>query len=307
MPPSLNQPAVLLVLTGSFLGLTFPFGKLASQAGVAPPVWAFVISAGAALPLLVVQRARGKAVSTRSSYLRFYLLAALVSLVLPNLLIFIVIPHLGSGFTGLLFTLSPIFTLVFASLARLEWPGKLALAGILTGFSGAVIVALTRGEVGQPASLVWILIGLGMPMSLAIGNVYRTLAWPRDASAVGLAAGTNLAAASVLLLVVLQQVGPRAFLPLLDIPWLVLAQIVVATCLYACHFRLQRTGGPLYLSQISYVAAAIALFIGTLFLSERYSWVTWVGAVVIMTGIGCGVFSQLRARRALPDQTLRVR
>ena len=35
-------------------------------------------------------------------------------------------------------------------------------------------------------------------------------------------------------------------------------------------FRLQAVGGPVYLSQIGYVAAAVGLFSGTLFLGESY-------------------------------------
>ena len=42
--PFLNSAPVLLVLTGAFLGLTLPFGKLAFAAGIAPSLWAFVIS-----------------------------------------------------------------------------------------------------------------------------------------------------------------------------------------------------------------------------------------------------------------------
>ena len=41
-------------------------------------------------------------------------------------------------------------------------------------------------------------------------------------------------------------------------------------------------GGPVYLSQIGYVAAAVGLFSGTLFLGERYGLLTWLGAAVII-------------------------
>ena len=42
----------LLVVTGGLLGLTLPFGKLATAAGVPAMVWAFVISFGAGTVLL---------------------------------------------------------------------------------------------------------------------------------------------------------------------------------------------------------------------------------------------------------------
>ncbi len=64
-----------------------------------------------------------------------------------------------------------------------------------------------------------------------------------------------------------------------------LAQIAASALMFVFFFRLQVAGGPVYLSQIGYVAAAIGLFSGTLFLGERYGLLTWLGAVVIAVGV----------------------
>ena len=55
--------------------------------------------------------------------------------------------------------------------------------------------------------------------------------------------------------------------------------------MFAFFFRLQAVGGPVYLSQIGYVAAAIGLVAGVLFLGERYQLLTWAGAAVIIAGV----------------------
>ena len=55
--------------------------------------------------------------------------------------------------------------------------------------------------------------------------------------------------------------------------------------MFAFFFRLQAVGGPVYLSQIGYVAAALGLVAGNLFLGERYQLATWTGAAVIMLGV----------------------
>jgi drug/metabolite transporter (DMT)-like permease len=55
--------------------------------------------------------------------------------------------------------------------------------------------------------------------------------------------------------------------------------------MFAFFFRLQAVGGPVYLSQIGYVAAAVGLLSGTLFLGEHYQVLTWAGAVVIVAGV----------------------
>ncbi len=292
--PSIESPALLLVLTGSLLGLTFPLGKLASQALISPVVWAWLLSFGAGICLLLLRWISGRGIGLRPAFLRFYFLSALVSLVLPNLLIFSVIPRLGSGFTGILFTLSPLFTLGLSMAWRVRIPSRIGLLGIAIGFAGALLVSISRGEVAQPAGLLWLLAGLCIPVSLAVGNIYRTLAWPNGAQPMELAIGSNLAAAAVLLLVLLFTGQISALSALGTVPLLAVAQVVGSTAMFSLFFRLQQVGGPTYLSQIGYIGAAIALVAGTWLLDERYAWNTWFGALVILVGIILGVVAQRR-------------
>jgi len=261
-----DSPPLLLLTTGALLGTTFPLGKLATNAGISPFVWA-------------------------------WLLLSLCSLVLPNVLIFIVIPHLGSGFTSILFTLSPILTLTLSSIWQVRVPSKLGVFGLLVGFIGAIVVGVTRGELGAPAGYQWVLVGLCIPMTLAIGNIYRTIGWPPSASPTELAIGANLAAALWLLLLIVVRGELPAMADLASHKLLVLVQVVASTAMFSVFFRLQQVGGPTYLSQIGYVAAGLALFVGTVFLGERYSVVTWLGAFIIVIGVGMTVYAQARAGR----------
>lgn len=288
----LNSPGFLLVSTGSLLGLTFPLGKLGSLAGVHPIVWAFLFSFGGAAGLLLFRCAAKKPLLINFRNIKFYLLAAIVSLVLPNILTYSVIPGLGSGFTGLLFTLSPLFTLALSSIWQVRMPGKLGLVGIAFGFVGAVIVSLTRGEVGNPASIGLLLAGICIPISLAAGNVYRTMAWPEKAQPIEVAIGVNLASSAILLLIIVAM--PSVSLPggLESIKSTALFTALVSCFMVAVHARLQFVGGPTYLSQIGYVAAAVALLIGMVFFDEKYSWITWLGAASILIGAGVSMRAQ---------------
>jgi drug/metabolite transporter (DMT)-like permease len=112
--------------------------------------------------------------------LRYFVVAAAISYATPNMLMFSAIPHLGAGYTGIMFTLSPVITLVLSILLGVRRPNLLGVAGIAVGFVGAVMVALTRGEAGQPAELFWVIVGLLIPVFLAAGNIYRTFDWPQD-------------------------------------------------------------------------------------------------------------------------------
>lgn len=267
----LNSAPILLVLTGAFLGLTLPFGKLAFAAGIAPSVWAFLISTGAGTVLLIAFLVMGKRPRLDAHMVRYYLIAAFISYAVPNVMTLSAIPHLGSGYTGIMYTLSPVFTLMLSILFKLRRPNLLGLLGILVGFIGAVIVGFTRGQVGQPAEPLWVVIGLLIPVLLAMGNVYRTIDWPKGADPTELAAGSHITTALMLVPAIFMMTGTFPIAPLGDVPWLVFFQILASACMFALYFRLQAVGGPVYLSQIGYVGAAVALLAGRCSLARAIS------------------------------------
>jgi drug/metabolite transporter (DMT)-like permease len=275
----------LLLVTGVLLGLTPPLAKLAAESGISAMVWAFVFSCGAGSILFCVQLAQGKAFALSAHKLRYFAIAAAISYAIPNVLTFSAIPHLGAGFTAIMFTLSPVLTLVLSMVLGVRRSNLLGVAGIAVGFVGALMVAVTRGEVGQPAALFWVVIGLLIPVSLATGNIYRTMAWPAGAGPIELAAGSHLAAAAMLLVGILLVGDAGSFVYLSAIPVLVIAQVAAASAMYAFFFRLQVVGGPVYLSQIGYVGAAVGLIAGVFFLGERYAPLTWIGAAIIAIGV----------------------
>lgn len=279
-----SAPGLLLV-TGTLLGAIPPLGKLATQAGIAPTTWSFVISFGAGTILLAVLLWRDGAIRPTVAKLRYFAITATVSYAIPNVLMFSVIPHLGAGYASIMFTLSPILTVGLSILLGVRRPNALGIFGIVVGFIGAVIVASTRGQAGQPAGAIWVGLGLLIPVSLAAGNIYRTSSWPAATSPLELAAGSHLAAAA-LLLVALFAVGEADDLGrLAEIPLLVALQVAAATAMFAFFFRLQLVGGPVYLSQIGYVGAAVGLLVGIGLLGERYALATWIGAILIAAGV----------------------
>jgi drug/metabolite transporter (DMT)-like permease len=283
--PLWNSAPILLLLTGSLLGITLPLAKIATAAGVPPLLWAFVISCGAGVVLLISIVARRRLPATDRHSLRYFAITALVSYAIPNIVMFTAVPHLGAGYTSIMYTLSPPVTLVLALLLKVRRPDFLGMAGIGVGLMGAVIVAATRGQAEHPAEIFWVALAFLIPVSLACGNIYRTLDWPDAADPIELAAGSHLAAAAMLLAALLALDGPASFLTLSAVPFETLAQIAAASAMFVFFFRLQAAGGPVYLSQIGYVAAGIGLIAGALFLSEHYRLPTWIGAAVIVIGV----------------------
>jgi drug/metabolite transporter (DMT)-like permease len=289
-----SSPVALLLVTGLLLGMTLPFGRIATDAGVSPMVWAFIISAGAGGVLAATLLASGVWVRPTGAKLRYFALTALISYTIPNLLMFTVIPRVGAGYTGVMFTLSPIFTLVFSLITGIRRPNLLGMAGIGVGFVGAVMVAITRGEAGAPAEFFWVSLALAIPVFLAVGNIYRTWGWPEGAGATELAAGSHLASAAILLALILGTGSFGEFAALSAVPLTTVLQMASSAAMFFFFFRLQAVGGPVYLSQMGYVAAAFGLVVGTLFLGERYLALTWIGAGVLAVGVVLASLAQSR-------------
>lgn len=272
-------------MTGALLGLTPPIAKLAVESGISAITWAFVVSGGAGGVLMCVQLALRKPASLTAHKLRYFAIAAAISFAIPNVLIFKAIPHLGAGYTAIMFTLSPVITLMLSIVLGVRRSNLLGVAGIAVGFVGALMVAATRGEAGQPADLFWVVMGLFIPLSLAVGNIYRTMDWPDATGPTELAAGSHVTAAAILLVAILLTGDAGSFVGLADVPLLVTAQVASASAMFAFFFRLQAVGGPVYLSQIGYVAAAVGLLAGVTFLGEHYALLTWTGAAIIACGV----------------------
>jgi drug/metabolite transporter (DMT)-like permease len=289
-----HAPAALLLLVGALLGLSFPLGKLAGAAGVPPLVWSALLSGGGAVVLAIMLVLRRQRVRLTPQLMRYFVIVAIISYALPNALVFSAIPHLGSAYAAILFTLSPMFTVVFSFLARLRSPQRLEFAGIAIGFVGTLLVASARGEIGRTVEWFWVALGALVPLSLALGNVYRTIDLPKGTPSLVLAVGSN-AVAAVLLVGLAWATGGLADLAKLQlVPGLATVQVVATAAMLALFFQLQLVGGPVTLSQIGTVSAAVGVLIGTIGLGERYPAIVWIGIAIIAVGISLTVRARMR-------------
>lgn len=275
---------LLLLAVGSLLGLIGNVAKLAAASGW-PPValllWS-LLGAGSLLYLLAL--ARGEAPSLRRPYLHYYLISGLVSISLPNALLFSAIPHVGAGFASLCLAFPPLLTYVLALALRMESLQRLRLLGILIGLAGSLILAL--GKLGSGDSpLFWVLATLVMPLFLAIGNVYRSRHWPEGARPLQLAPGMLLAGALLLLPLGLLGVELRpAWEQAAEAGWLV-AEVALFAGMYALYFVLQKVAGAVYLSQIGSVTAITGAAVAVLVLGEQGSVSMLLAALCTTLGV----------------------
>ncbi len=291
-----QSPIFLLLVTGVLIGFNFPLGKIAGDAGISPVLWAMVVSLGVCVMLLPVLVLKRRLSLPKGRMIRYVVISALISFVIPNILLFSVIPHAGSGFTGLIFSLSPVFTLALAAFFGLKTPGWIGVLGIATGLIGAAIVSITRGSEPEAPAAFWIIATAIIPMFLACGNIYRTMDWPKNALPDVLAFWSHGFSVVVFVAILLVTQGTIPVTELTREPAAALAQAFVAGLMFPVYFRLQQKGGPVLLSQIGYIAAAVGLVAATVFLGERYSTMTWIGAAVIAFGIAITIAAQMKKR-----------
>ncbi|SMH52961.1 DMT family transporter [Azospirillum agricola] len=279
------EPLALLLATGGLIGTLFPITKLAQTAGVAPLPWALSMMVGAGIILAALTRARGGRLPWSGRYLRYYAVSGFLSMALSNVVVFLVMPRLGAGLTAVVYTLPPILTLLMATAVRLERPNRRRVVGIGVGLLGALMIVGPRGSLPSPDLAGWMLFAFLAPLSVAAGNVYRTRAWPPGAHPLALATGTMFGGAAWVALALLASGGVGDLGGLALAPGLALVQIALTALTYVLYFRLQVVAGPVYLSQIGYVATAVGLASGALAFGETYSPWVWGGAAVIVAGV----------------------
>lgn len=287
-----KNPIFLLLAAGTLFGFNFPLGKIAGDAGVPPLVWAMTLSLGVCVILLPTLIAQKRLAFPKGRMVRYVVLSAIISFIVPNILLFSVIPHAGAGYTGLMFALSPVFTLALATFFRFKAPKKLGVLGIALGLVGAVIVSISRSTSPEAPETIWLLAALSIPVVLAVGNIYRSLDWPENAEADGLAFWGHSFALPIFGLLLLITEHHTALGTLSEAPFAAITQMLVAGIMFPIYFRLQKEGGPVLLSQIGYVAAAVGLMIATIVLGESYDAITWAGAAVIAVGITVTIKAQ---------------
>lgn len=283
-------PIVCLLVVGIFIGVTANLVKLAASAG-APPVAFLAWSAlGAGAVLLAVALGTRQTPPLNLRTLEYFLVSGLISIAVPNALIFSAVPHVGAGFAALSFAFPPLYTYAMALVGGLERLQAGRAAGVALGVAGAAVLALSKAS--EPdAELIWIAATLIAPVVIAAGNIYRTLRWPVGVSSMALAPGMLLGAA--LLLFAASPVIPVPMVPPVNGPHaaaLLAAQTLTFSAMYVLFFVLQRVAGPVYLSQIGVVGGAVGVAVAVLALGEAPP--AGLGWAVLLIALGVGLMTR---------------
>lgn len=278
-------PLLYLLSGGALLGLSTNLAKLAGEVHLQPLAFLCWSIVGASLVLMIVAALRRDLPPVNTRTLEYYVVSALVGVAGSNLIFFSAVPNIGAGFVALIISLPPLLTYVGALALKMERFQPIRAAGVAAALAGAGVLAARKFS-APDANGFWILLTLVGPVLLAIGNLYRTLRWPKGISADALAPGMLVAAAMMLL--------GAGFLPgfSLAVPmdqslpvFLIVVQSVVFAGMFLLLFLLQKTGGPVLLSLLGSVGALVGVPVAIFLQGEAPPEGLFLGSALIAAGV----------------------
>jgi len=286
---------ILLLFTGVFTGGVIMAAKLARLDGVEPLVillWQISGSSILLWSVLLLTRDTGRPgrAYLNWSHIRYYLTGGLLGITVPFALIYTVVQDLPVGLVGLITALSPLMTYALTRLLGQESGNSLRLFGILLGLLGVVLIMISKDTDVDDKQWPYLLMALGIPLTLAFSNHYRSVAWPTGSQALPLATGM-LSVQGIILLptavfsgqLPLSQLWPQ--LSSVSINFVAIILMLMAGLSYFGSFILLRIAGPVYLSQMGYIITAVTVCLGILFLDEQYRLEDWMAMALIFVGL----------------------
>ena len=199
-----------------------------------------------------------------------------------------------SGLAALLVAAIPLW-LMLLRVGGGERPRGMTWIGVLIGFGGAALLALSGGNTSAKPLSVAILVG--GTICWAIGSRYAPrLGLPRDPLVTALYEMIFGGTAMVLLGVLRGEPGRLHLDRIHGSGWLGLAYLVVFGSLlaYTAYSYLLANAPISLVGTYAYVNPAVAVFLGWLILSESLTWQILLGGAVIIVGVALVVSSERR-------------
>ena len=267
--------AARLVALAAIWGASFLFMRVAAPA-IGPAATADVRMLIAGGTLAAYYAATGFDPHWRRWW-RYYLLIGALNCAAPFLLYGYSALELSVGLMAVLNATSPMWGALLSALMLSERLSRQRLAGLVLGIAGVALVC------GPEAGGGWLGIAAALGAAFCYGLTGVVLRrWGRNASARGMAAGTQLMGG--VLLFPLLAVSPPAW-PTPDVVLSVLALGLVCGALaYVLYFRLIADIGATGALTVTYLIPIFGVLWGALFLGEALSVAMIVGALIVIAG-----------------------
>lgn len=271
---------------GIIAPLRFVLNKIAVDGGVPPFAFAFWPMLFSGLLLLAVAMIRGETPSLKFADLRAYIVVGVLAMGAPLAVLTYLADKLPQGIISMVVILAPTLTYLFAILLGVDRLKLLSCAGLVAGLGGILVIVLPDVSLPEPDMVWWLLFALLAPVLLGLGNVLTALVRPPAMPSTVLAAGMLLSAAA-LLLVLMIATGQTYFFDgaAPGINWNFLYATLLNSIFYILFLEIVRLSGPVFFSQMNYLAVAAGFGWGMLLFGERYSLYVWGGTALMAMSV----------------------
>jgi drug/metabolite transporter (DMT)-like permease len=267
--------AARLVALSAIWGASFLFTRIAAPAiGPAATAEARLLIAGAALAAYF--SFIGFDAQWRRWW-RYYLLIGTLNSAAPFLLYGYSALELSVGLMAVINATSPMWGAVLSALVLRERLSARRVVGLALGIGGVALVS------GPETTRAWLAVAACLGAAFCYGLTAVVLRrWARDTSVRGMAVGTQVMAASLLLPLVLVSPPP---LPSGGVMLSLLALgLVCGAVAYVLYFRLIADIGAAGALTVTYLIPMFGLLWGALFMNEAVNVVMLAGALIVIAG-----------------------
>ena len=285
------QLALYVIILGTIWGLNFSLMKIAALSGLPYALLGALVIFGNLLIFLAFCWLFFGRIRFFPQLWWLFAGCGALGYLLPFFMELFAVPRTGAGTLAVVVSLSPIFTLLFAALFRVERLTPKRLAGITLGFLSILPIALQDISALQQVFGLGLVIGVLIPICYALYHVFIAQYWPDEVEPFEVALGESLA--SMILMVPVYALWSDPDTPLHTISlwqfWIVGALLVFSALEVWLYFQLMRMGGPTYASQAGYVTVITGVLWAGLFFGEGVTlWlllsIAMVFAALLLTG-----------------------
>lgn len=266
-----------------FWGSTFA-GMRAAVASMPPFAMTSMRFTIAGLILWAICAVRGKGKPTRDDLVRATITGATL-LLFGNGMTAWTVQFLPTGMNSILLSLAPAWMAIIAFIWYRERPTRLAVAGMVLGFGGLVLLVRPTGSASLP---LWpAILAVLASASWAFGSVYQRRAGPT--SSLVRTTALQMIVGGILLGIEAALFGEWSFdlRAVTATSWLGFGWLIVFGSLisYSAYLYTMRTASTALASTYAYVNPVVSVILGMLLFHERFTPIEAVASAVILAGV----------------------
>lgn len=276
----------ILLVMGQVWGLSFSIGKIAATGGAHPfsiSLWQYLT---ASVLLIVIAGAQRRRFSVTLRLAGFYMVVALLGLVVPNALFYYAASRVSAGVLSISVALVPILTFLGSTVFGLERVVFARMAGVALGLLAIVFLVAPTESLPDRSQLPWVLLSLFAAVCYASLNLLLAMKAPPGIDNFVVTCGMFMAASFIMLPIIF---GTGSFTPPTwpwrSIEWAMIGLGVISATAYTLYFYLIERAGPVFTSQVANLITLCGVLWGMIIFGEQHSAWIWLSLATMMVAV----------------------